>query len=44
MSSPYEVPDDADIRIDTSTMSVDDAVAVVVDYLEKEGWLAPIVS
>ena len=27
--------------IDTSTAPVDDAVAVVVDYLEKEGWLAP---
>ncbi len=44
VSSPYEVPADADFRIDTSMMSVDDAVAVVVDYLEKEGWLAPIVS
>jgi sulfate adenylyltransferase len=41
VSSPYEVPEDADLRIDTSTMSVDDAAAVVVEYLEKEGWLAP---
>ena len=41
ISSPYEAPADADIRIDTSTMPVDDAVVVVVAHLEREGWLAP---
>jgi sulfate adenylyltransferase len=40
VSSPYEVPEDADLRIDTSTLPIDDAVAVVVAYLEREGWLA----
>jgi sulfate adenylyltransferase len=39
VSSPYEIPEDADIRIDTSAISVDDAVAEVVAYLEREGWL-----
>jgi sulfate adenylyltransferase len=41
VSSPYEEPEDADVRIDTSTMPVEDAVAVVVGYLEGAGWLAP---
>jgi sulfate adenylyltransferase len=40
VSSPYEVPEDADLRIDTSTGSVDEAVAVVVAHLERAGWLA----
>ena len=41
VSDPYEVPEDADIRVDTSTMTVDDAVGLIVGYLEREGWLAP---
>jgi sulfate adenylyltransferase len=39
VSSPYEVPEDADLRIDTSAIFVGDAVAEVVAYLEREGWL-----
>jgi sulfate adenylyltransferase len=39
VSDPYEMPDDADIRIDTSTIPVDDAVGLIVGYLEREGWL-----
>jgi sulfate adenylyltransferase len=42
VSSPYEAPGDADVRIDTSTLSVDDAVAVVVARLERDGWLVPL--
>jgi sulfate adenylyltransferase len=41
VSDPYEMPDDADIRIDTSTIPVDDAVGLIVGYLEREGWLTP---
>ncbi|HEY9377224.1 MAG TPA: adenylyl-sulfate kinase [Jiangellaceae bacterium] len=41
VSSPYEMPEDADVRIDTSTLPVDDAVAAVVAHLEREGWLRP---
>jgi sulfate adenylyltransferase len=41
VSDPYEVPDDADIRLDTSATTVDDAVSELVGYLEREGWLAP---
>ena len=41
VSAPYEEPVDADVRIDTNTMPVDDAVAAVVGYLERDGWLVP---
>ena len=39
ISDPYEEPDDADLRIDTSSNSIDDAVAVVLEHLERNGWL-----
>jgi sulfate adenylyltransferase len=39
VSDPYEVPEDADVRLDTSTMPVDDAVGVIVGHLERGGWL-----
>ncbi|MEQ6896919.1 adenylyl-sulfate kinase [Microbacterium sp. KR10-403] len=35
ISSPYEVPDDADLVIDTSTVEIDDAVARVRALLES---------
>jgi hypothetical protein len=38
------VPEDADLRIDTSVMPVDDAVDVIVVYLEQEGWLESVSS
>ena len=40
ISDPYEVPDDADIVIDTSVMSRHDAVAAVLGQLTRGGWLA----
>ncbi len=40
VSDPYEEPRDADLVIDTSTMSKDDAVASVVAMLSSGGWLA----
>jgi sulfate adenylyltransferase len=39
VSDPYQDPDDADIRVDTSTLTVGDAVGLIVGYLEREGWL-----
>ena len=41
VSDPYQDPDDADIRVDTSTLTVGDAVGLIVGYLEREGWLTP---
>ncbi len=39
ISDPYEVPDDADLRIDTTDLTVDQAVDLVIDYLEDTGSL-----
>ncbi|HET6728193.1 MAG TPA: adenylyl-sulfate kinase [Jiangellaceae bacterium] len=39
ISDPYEVPEDAHVRVDTSTMPVDDAVDVILSHLERGGWL-----
>jgi len=40
ISDPYEEPDDADLAIDTSRLSRRDAVAAVLGYLTRGGWLA----
>jgi len=39
VSDPYEVPADAEVRLDTSTMPVDDAVDVILSHLAGGGWL-----
>ncbi len=39
ISSPYEQPDDADLVIDTTNVSVDDAVDQVWDFLVDGGWI-----
>jgi sulfate adenylyltransferase len=39
ISDPYEEPDDADLVIDTSTVSRHDAVAAVLAHLTRGGWL-----
>lgn len=41
VSDPYEEPLDADLRVDTSSMSADAAVDVVYDHLTKRGYLQP---
>ena len=38
ISSPYEEPDDADLVIDTSSISTTDAVNKVHDVLRRGGW------
>jgi sulfate adenylyltransferase len=40
ISDPYEEPDDADLTIDTSVVSRSEAVAAVLGYLTRGGWLA----
>jgi sulfate adenylyltransferase len=40
ISDPYEEPDDADLVIDTSQHSRREAVATVLGYLTRGGWLA----
>ncbi|REF36062.1 adenylyl-sulfate kinase [Thermasporomyces composti] len=41
ISDPYEEPTDADLRLDTSVMSVEEAVGRIVDLLTARGWLRP---
>jgi sulfate adenylyltransferase len=41
ISSPYEVPVDADLRLDTSRMEASDALAAVWEVLAARGYLAP---
>ncbi|PRY01852.1 adenylyl-sulfate kinase [Allonocardiopsis opalescens] len=40
VSDPYEEPADADLTVDTSDLTVDEAVARVFDHLVKDGWVA----
>jgi sulfate adenylyltransferase len=39
ISDPYEAPDDAELVIDTAGLSVADAAQMVIDLLEREGYL-----
>lgn len=39
ISDPYDVPEHPALRIDTSTMSRDDAVDIVISYLADGGWI-----
>jgi sulfate adenylyltransferase len=41
ISDPYEVPDDADVVIDTSDMTPEEAAQKVILHLEKEGYIGP---
>jgi sulfate adenylyltransferase len=41
VSDPYEEPADADLVIDTSTVTQQEAVGAVLDLLTSGGWLAP---
>jgi len=40
ISDPYEVPEDADVRIDTSKATPDEAVREVLLFLEREGYIS----
>lgn len=39
VSDPYEVPEDADLTIDTSRLDVNEAVTAVLEHLVTGGWL-----
>ncbi|HEY1488247.1 MAG TPA: adenylyl-sulfate kinase [Micromonosporaceae bacterium] len=41
IDDPYETPVDAEITLDTSTMTIDDAIAYVLTELSQEGWIDP---
>jgi sulfate adenylyltransferase len=41
VSDPYEEPTDADLVLDTSDLTIDDAVGEVLDHLTTGGWLEP---
>ena len=40
ISDPYEVPDDADVEIDTSEMTPTEATREVLFYLERQGYIS----
>ncbi|MCU1616360.1 MAG: adenylylsulfate kinase [Frankiales bacterium] len=42
VSDPYEEPEDAELVIDTSAMTPQEAVAAVVEVLETGGWVRPV--
>jgi len=39
VSDPYEEPTDADLTVDTSLLTVDEALGRLVEHLEQHGWL-----
>ena len=39
ISDPYEEPDDADLVLDTTDMTVEEAVGAVLDLLTSGGWV-----
>ncbi|WP_430788515.1 adenylyl-sulfate kinase [Actinoplanes sp. G11-F43] len=41
IDDPYEVPADPELTIDTTTMTVPEAVDVVLSYLIESGWVEP---
>ena len=44
ISDPYDVPDDADVTIDTSRVSVSQAVDLLMEALEARGLLRPAIG
>ena len=44
ISSPYEAPEDADLEIDTTEISIEDAVDEVFDHLVDGGWIDPALA
>ncbi len=42
ISSPYEIPENPEIVIDTSIRSIDQCVMQIIDYLRMKGIIAPV--
>ncbi len=38
VNSPYEIPTNSDLRIDTSSLSVEECVTLVLEALTTKGW------
>ena len=41
VDDPYEVPVDAELTVDAGAITIDEAVATVLDHLASEGWIEP---
>jgi sulfate adenylyltransferase len=41
VDDPYEEPSDADLVLDTTDLSIDEAVTKVLDHLVENGWVEP---
>ena len=39
VDDPYETPTDADLKLDTTDLSIGEAVNQVLTYLADEGWI-----
>lgn len=39
ISDPYEVPENPELTIDTSNISVDEALDIIIDYLKNENYI-----
>jgi len=37
ISAPYEAPENPEIRVQTDKVSVEEAVKIIVDYLQEKG-------
>jgi sulfate adenylyltransferase len=44
IDDPYEVPAKAELVIDTTTMTVTEAIEVVLSHLVENGWVEPKLS
>ncbi|MBO3738198.1 adenylyl-sulfate kinase [Actinoplanes flavus] len=44
IDDPYEEPTDAELTVDTTTMTVAEAVEMVLGYLVESGWVEPKLS
>lgn len=42
VSDPYEVPEDADVTVDTTEVTPEEAAQQVYLFLEKEGYIGPV--
>jgi sulfate adenylyltransferase len=41
ISDPYDEPTDADVTLDTTVLSVDEALGRLVEEMQRHGWLPP---
>ena len=40
ISAPYEAPDDPELVLDTGSLSIEESVARIIEYLEEKGYLS----